>query len=474
MTIKIKKHIDAKIETKVLKLSEIKANPKDPKKHDQELLDQSFREFGQVAPMIVDEKNMLLAGHGRRDSMERLGYKEAEVIVKRGLTKKQKEKYLLLDNKLTERGGWDYELLANFSEDELLEGGWDLDELDSIFDLDFAEDYDAKAEFRKAVKNPMGVKTGDIWQLGEHKLIIGDSTNRKTWERLFGKERFELMFTDPPFRLSYCKNRFRKVHTKDGWKLKGQRAYENVGETDKKGKPKGFGANQNRIYEGIVERGVPEFDEWLSIANDFQNPIGANVMIFENWKNTVELWQAIEKYWKIRNMVIWHTPNRMQGFSAKHQFFSKYDIAELADKGKAELNEKPEEELENYLLEKGQKLLDTNEIAIYGNKGDSTWDRKKGKWGKVADHITYPVETSSSGQNVVFGTKPVQILVPYIKVLSKRGGIVAEPYAGSGSMIIGCEIMHRKCRAIEISPTYAEIIISRFKKFSGKEAIKIG
>ena len=108
-----------------------------------------------------------------------------------------------------------------------------------------------------------------------------------------------------------------------------------TGETSKDGKPKGFGYKQNRTYKGVESEGVPEYDEWLSIANDFQNPKGANIMIFENWKNTVELWQAIEKYWKIRNMIIWWLPNRHQGFSARHKFFSKYDIAPLADKGNA-------------------------------------------------------------------------------------------------------------------------------------------
>jgi DNA modification methylase len=198
-------------------------------------------------------------------------------------------------------------------------------------------------------------------------------------------------------------------------------------------------------------------------------------MIFENWKNVVGLWQAIEKYWKIRNIVIWHLPNRRQGFSARHHFFSKYDIAQLADKGKAIFNEEPEIELNNYLIEKGQKLLDSYEVIIYGNKGDSSWEKTKGtKWGNVADHISWTASSeASTGQNLVFGTKPIQILVPYIKILSPRNGIVMEPYAGSNSTMIACEIMHRRCRAIEISPTYGEVCINRWQKFTGKEPERI-
>ena len=311
-----------------------------------------------------------------------------------------------------------------------------------------------------------------MWRLGDHKLVIGDCTDRNNWEKILGRERFDFMFTDPPYRLAYCKERVRKVKTKGGWKLKGQREYDKVGETDKRGKPKGFGAKQNRTCEGIAERGVPEYDQWLSIANEFQSPEGANVMIFENWRNVVELWQAIEKYWKIKNIIIWHLPNRHQGFSAKGRFFNKYDIAPLA--GEGTINEEYEEEFQEYLQNKGQKLLDTYQIILYGSKGKNRWNKIKGnKYWTIGDHIDWVAESeTSSGQNVVFGTKPTPILVPYIKILSKREGIIMEPFGGSGSTIIASEIMKRKCRAIEISPTYAEVILNRFEKFTGQSPEK--
>jgi hypothetical protein len=147
----------------------------------------------------------------------------------------------------------------------------------------------------------------------------------------------------------------------------------------------------------------------------------------------VELWQAIEKYWKIQNMVIWWLPNRTQGFSRPHFFFNKYDIAPLAGNGK--LNKDYEEELENYLNERGQKLLDTYEVILYGQKGKRYWDRKKKTpWAKVSDHITWTADTGkASGQNLIFGTKPIQILVPYVKILSPREGIVMEPMDAESS-----------------------------------------
>jgi len=341
-------------------------------------------------------------------------------------------------------------LLSEFDEDLLVDVGWSGEEIDEIFGLERAEDYDAEKEFQKVVKNPRGVKAGDLWQVGNHKLIIGDCVDRKNWERLLGKERFDYLLTDPPYQLG--------VGTKQGTRLK----------------EKGFGYKGNRFYLGTKQLGrVPEYDEWLSKANNFQNPGGANVMIFENWKNTVKLWQAIGKYWKIRNMIIWWLPNRHQGFSAPYRFFSKYDIAPLAGEGK--LNEEYEKELEDYLNEKGQKLLDSYEIILYGGRGESYWDIKKGtRWAGISDHITWTAETEkSSGQSVIFGTKPIPILVPYIKILSPRNGIVVDPFVGSGSTIIASEIMKRKARCIEFSPIYGEVILNRVEKFIDEKAKKI-
>lgn len=201
-------------------------------------------------------------------------------------------------------------------------------------------------------------------------------------------------------------------------------------------------------------------------------------MIFENWKNTRELWDAVEEYWKVLNMVIWHTPNRMQGFTAQHKFYNKYDIAILGEEGKGIMNEDPEAELEEYLKERGQKLLDSYEVILYGYQGgkndlSAMSKHQKMKFGAVRDHISYNVGSeSSSGQNLIFGTKPIPILIPYIKVLSQRGGVIMEPFGGSGSTLIASEIMKRKCYAIELSPLYAEVILRRWEKFTGKKAVK--
>ena len=459
----------------IKKLRGNKYNPKRMTEKEAIDLEKSITEFGVVDPIIVNKakgrEGILVGGHQRLKIYKKLNFKEVPVVwVDIPDLEKEKELCLRLSKNT---GSWDNDLLANFGEEELVNVGWESEELDEIFGLDMDDEFNEKKELEKAVRNPRGVKKGDIWLLGNHKLIVGSCTDKKNWEKLLGKERFDLMETDPPYRIGYGIG-MRKQKTKKGVKLKKIRTYPSIGTTDAKGKVKDM--NKSPLGRGVeMTRGVPEYDEWLSIANEFQNPVGANVMIFECWRNSVDLWRAIEKYWKIRNQIIWWLPSRNQGFSAKHKFFSKYDIAPLADKGKVVNNEEYEEEFDNYLKEKGQKLLDSYEVILYGNQGKSYWDRKKGKrWAKVTDHITANAESSvSTGQNVVFGTKPVQILVPYIKILSPRNGIVMELFGGSGSTMIACEIMKRKCRMIEISENYSEVIINRFEKFTNIKARKL-
>lgn len=447
------------VEIGKLKASEY--NPRQATEKECKDLKASITEFGMVDPIIVNSapkrKNIIIGGHFRAKMCKELGLRKIPVVyVNIPQIKKEQELNLRLNKNL---GQWDWDLLANFDEELLKNVGFESEDLDQIFGLDIDENYDVDKELSKILKNgKRRVKAGDLWQLGSHKLIIGDCTNRKVWETLMGKDRFDFMFTDPPY----------QIGVNIGGKKSGTAKYGKVK------KKKGFGYLAHREYKGLIERGgVPEYNDWLSIAKTFENPRGANVMIFENWRNTVKLWGAIEKYWKIRNMIIWWLPNRNQGFSARHKFFSKYDIAPLA--GEGTLNEEYEKELEDYLKSKGQKLLDTYGIMIYGQDGKSYWDKKKKtKWAKVNDHITFTAENlKGSGDAVIFGKKPIQILVPYIKVLCPREGILVEPFAGSGSALIGCKIMKRQCRAIEVVPIYGEVMLHRWEKFTGREAVRL-
>jgi DNA modification methylase len=190
-----------------------------------------------------------------------------------------------------------------------------------------------------------------------------------------------------------------------------------------------------------------------------------SIIVYENWKNLRTIWGEMEKYWKVRNMLVWHIPNRHQGFSAKYKFFSKHDIAMVGTGGTKELN----------LVAESEIVQNEYETALFATQGKPTWEGyEKGKKNQPSDFIEHvAMDERQSGQGVIFGTKPVEILTPYIKVLTKRGDLVVEPFGGSGSSLVASNMMGRRCYLMEKSPVYAEVIRHRWEKWSGQKAVKV-
>jgi DNA modification methylase len=120
-------------------------------------------------------------------------------------------------------------------------------------------------------------------------------------------------------------------------------------------------------------------------------------------------------------------------------------------------------------------LQEEYETALYAISGKPHWESyKKGKKYQPTDFIEYVAsDEKSSGQGIIFGTKPIEILIPYIKVLTKRGDLIVEPFGGSGSTLIAATKMKRRCYIMEKSPVYAEVIKNRWEKLTGEKGVKI-
>lgn len=164
----------------------------------------SIREFGFLSPILVAEDNTILAGHGRLAAALKLGLKKVPCVKENHLTETQKRAYIIADNKLSLNAGWDSELLAvelselqgaDFNLDLL---GFDEAELSSIFDAD-KDVSDDDFDVEKELKEPCFSKTGDIWTLGKHRIICGDSTDSSTFEKLLGETKVNLVCTDAPY-----------------------------------------------------------------------------------------------------------------------------------------------------------------------------------------------------------------------------------------------------------------------------------
>ena len=409
-------------------------------------LSESIKRFGMVDPIIVNgspnRKNVVIGGHFRLKVAQDLGFKTVPAVYL-NIPDLAKEKELNLRlNKNT--GEWNWSLLAKFNESVLSDIGFSSEELDDIFDLDLEpEKFDLQKELKKLNINKVEIQKGQVWQLGEHKLMCGDSTIVQDIVKLMGKEKAVMCFTDPPYILDY-------LHGKQ-----------------KHGKPtEGFGYKRDRKY---LETDIlpPDFTEkWMANISKVQAE-HFSIIVYENWKNLRIIWGEMEKYWKVKNMIVWHLPNRHQGFSAKYKFFSKHDIAMVGAT--------PNKDVEFNVESESDGLQEEYQTALYAISGKPYWEGyKHGKKNQPTDFIEFNAsDEKHSGQGVVFGTKPVEILIPYIKVLTKRGDLIVEPFGGSGSTLIAAEKMKRRCFVMEKSPVYAEVIRHRWEKLTGGKATKL-
>jgi site-specific DNA-methyltransferase (adenine-specific) len=185
---------EIKKERITLGLDELKQNPKNPKLHNDELIESSINTLGYASEVVVDENNVILAGHGRIKALETVGYTKIDVIRILNWTEEQKEKFLLADNQATLLGGFDMEKLKLFDKDIL-----DFSKMDTDFLVTPDEKDDEIPEAPKVAKS----HAGDIYDLGRHRLICGDSTKLEDLVALMDGKKADLYLTDPPYNVNY-------------------------------------------------------------------------------------------------------------------------------------------------------------------------------------------------------------------------------------------------------------------------------
>ena len=439
---------NAKLHIAYVPISKLKPSEYNPRKISKESLEQlkvSISRFQMVDPIIVNaapnRRNIVIGGHMRLRGAKELGFKEIPVVFVNIPNLAQEKELNLRLNRNT--GEWDWNLLAEFDESLLSDVGFSSEDMDEIFGADEnPELFDLEKELLKLDIKKVDVKKGDVYRLGEHRVMCGDSTIEKDVLKLMGKEKADMCFTDPPYILDYLKG---KTKQKDGV-------------------TEGFGAKKNRRY---LETDVlpPDFTEkWMANVAKIQKP-DFSIIVFENPKNLRTIWNEMEKHWRYRNTITWHVPNRVQGFSSKYKFFNKSDIALVGTKGSVSPNLEPEEEI----------FQNEYENALYATSGKPHWESyEKGKKICPTDFIEFvAADEKSSGQGIIFGTKPLELLIPYIKVLTKRYNLIIEPFGGSGSTLIAAHKMNRRCFLIEKSPIYTAVILKRWEKLAGEKAVKL-
>ena len=363
----------------------------------------SIKEWGWTTPVLIDEGGEVIAGHGRILAARKLGIDEVPCMTAKGWTKAQKQAYVLADNQLAQNAGWDPDLLKVEMQD-LSGQGFDLDLIgfgdDMLANL-LAEPTAGltdEDEVPDAPDDPVTVE-GDVWLLGKHRLMCGDSTSVDAVDKLLNGVAPHLMVTDPPYGVEYDADWRNKALRADGSAV-GGRAIGKVRNDDNADWSEAWA-----LFPGDVAY-IWHAGNKAHIVASSLNDAGFN----------------------IRAQIIWAKNNMVIGRGDYH----------------------PKHEPCWYAVRKGKK-------GHYcgGRKQTTVWDIDK----------PMKSETGHSTQ------KPVECMKRPVENNSSPGQAIYEPFSGSGTTIIACEMTARCCYAMELNPSYVDMAIMRWQNFTGEEAV---
>lgn len=408
-----------------LPLATLRRAPRNPKGHDLGALHQAYQRFGYVAPMIVDARNgQLVAGHGRLDALlQRKAEKRdppefidigpdgdwlVPVRIVPFKSDAEAEAYLLADNRLVELGGQDNDRLAELLKDLAagpgLQGtGYDRDDLDDLL-KELGKLNDREDVVPDPPKTPV-TEAGDLWILGEHRLLCGDATKSEDVARVMQKQKAELMATDPPYGISL-----------DG----GWREVRRINRTD-----------QNTQTDRLAGDDRSDWHEVFALSS---SPVA---YIWHSGLYSSEASDSLVRAgYVLRAQIIWVKPH---GYISQGAYQWRHEPCWYAVKKGATANWQA------------------------GHDQDTVWEAASPRAAQTkatpenpkADHPTQ---------------KPVELFEIPIRNHTKPGGIVYEPFCGSGTQVIAAEKTERRARAIEISPAYCDVVVERWQTFTGRTA----
>ena len=371
----------------------------------------SIKEFGFINPVIIDNHNGLIAGHGRLMAAKKLGLKEVPVLVESHLTEAQKKAYILADNKLALNAGWDADLLkVELSElkdlgfDNLDTIGFSDDEIKDILQetLEVVED-DGPSE----VPDEPRTQKGDIWILGEHRLMCGDSTSENDVKALMQGEKADISFTSPPY---------------------------NAGLTPTETK-------MNKTSKYLNDNDNKNQDEYFDFLSNFtKNSLSNSEYCFVNIQmlsnNKIAFCEYLNEFKKeLVDIIIWDKLTS-QPAMAENVLNSEFEF-----------------------------------VLCFGGNGSRSIGTKKFRGTlKNIVHISKQSKNKIKEHNATF---PVEFASYFIDSFCNKGEVVLDLFGGSGTTLIACEQLGRKARLMELDEHYVDVIIQRWQKLTNKEAVRI-
>ena len=365
------------------KIDEVIPYEKNPRKNDEAVkyVAESIKEFGFKVPIIIDSNNIIIAGHTRLKASKKLGYKEVPCIIADDLTPEQIKAFRLADNKVGEMAEWDLDLLNEELEDII-----DINMEDFGFDLnlDFEDKEVEEDDFEVEVPEEPVAKLGDIWQLGNHRLMCGDSTDKEAVEKLMDGKKADMVFTDPPYGVDY-----------DGI--------------------------HNDSREGLESL----LDKVFSLYKEFSIE-GASVYCFHSDKCADIFNNIFRKHCHFSSMIIWKKQSLV---------LSQTDYQSIHEPCM-------------------YGWFDNGVHKFYGDrKQTSVWEYER----KSIEGHTTP--------------KPIGFISKALQNSSLNNNLIIDLFGGSGSTLIACEQLNRKCYMMELDPKYCDVIIKRWETLTGEKAV---
>jgi len=382
----------------------------------------SIKRFGFNNPVLIDDKNQIVAGHGRVEAAKLLNLHAVPTVRLSHLSDTDKRAYILADNKLAAKAGWDREILA-IELQGLIDLGVDIEvtgfeapEVDVILDdAREANDDSAKPEDDTPdVPATAVTRPGDVWVLGQHRLVCGDCREAGIYQALLEGTPAEFVFTDPPYNVKI-----------DG----------NVC---------GLGSVRHREFAmASGEMSEAEFTKFLEdvfrqlALNTIDGSIHQTCM---DWRHMSEMMAAGRQvYGELKNLCVWNKTNAGMGsfYRSKHELVFVWKNGTGAH-------------------------INNFELGQHGRTRTNVWDyagistMRAGRLEELAMHPT---------------VKPVALVADAIRDCSRRGGLVLDPFCGSGTILIAAERTGRKARAIEIDPRYVDVAVRRWQAYTGKSAV---
>lgn len=382
-------------------------NPRQITKTQAQRLVESFDEFGQVETIAIGPNNEVYNGHQRLNVLMDKHGKDYELEVRvssQALTEKQREKLTVYLHKGA-AGEWDFDTLSEFDLDDLLDWGFDKGELDlGLWAEDAPEDVEPQIDKAEELRVKWGVESGQLWQLGEHRLVCGDCTDAGIIERLMQGEQAGVVVTDPPYNVAYSS----------------------------------LGSNTNNW--GKIENddmSDEDFYSWLlKVAKAIDSAIANGASIYLCHGDTdrksipfIDIFRDLD--WKRSSTIIWAKQAASMGWQ---DYRSQHECLSYGWKQGAE----------HYFTK------DRSQTTVWEIKRDAQASYK------------HPTQ------------KPVELFEKAIGNSTQAQDLVYDPFLGSGTTLIACERLGRKCRAVEISPAYVAVAIQRWVDVTGKEPVLLG